>query len=71
MCGERKKRQRVRKDEQGTGELGRRDRGEGWKRPSFWGRKETENSAVGCALYRTVPEPSCPWCMGRGGGWTV
>lgn len=68
VCGEREKRDR--KNEQGTRDLGVCDRGSGGRDKTFWGRKETENSAVGCALSRTVPEPSwsAAWGRGKGGG---
>lgn len=35
---------------------------------TFWGRKETENSAVGRTLSRTVLESSCRDAWARGGG---
>lgn len=76
MCGERQRQRqrekRDRKNGQGTGTLAdATGAGHGRARQTFWGRKETENSAVGCALSRTVLEPSCYgawWRGGRGGG---
>lgn len=76
VCGERQRQRqrekRDRKNEQGTGTLAdATGAGHGRARQTFWGRKETENSAVGCALSRTVLEPSSYgawWRGGRGGG---
>lgn len=53
MCGEKEKRETGRTSrEQGARWL-RQGAGMG-ERQTFWGRNETENSAVGCALSRTV-----------------
>lgn len=61
-------RKRERKDEQGTGGLAGMTGGWDGRDKTFWGRKETENSAVGRTLSRTVLESSCRDAWARGGG---
>lgn len=56
------------KDEQGTGGLAGVTGDRDGRDKTFWGRKETENSAVGRTLSRTVLESSCRNAWARGGG---